>query len=210
MPPNTLFKATAPLPAGRRVSTRARRLHRDPDTFKEQALAFEVKKPASWRFLPASWSPTALLKRAPDFKDTLVRNAALPFCCAQGNHESRVHALPTFQACARGALIHTPGLASTVLQSLISAIQGIHPTYELIEASSRFEIAGCKAIYLRGAFSLITEPDGEPIEISCVSRSYVVFGPRATFTLGLSSSSDPAYFSEVEFEHILRSLHISA
>jgi len=180
----------------------------DQDRFKEKALGFEVRKPSSWHFLPTAWSPTALLKRAPAFKDTLLRYASLPFICAQGRHESRIHALPTFQVCARAAISYNPGLASTLLESMIAGMQRHYPNYAVIAASSRLELAGCKAIYMRGTFSVIVEIDGERVEMACLSRSYALFGPRAAITLGLSGSSDPAYFSEADFEQILGSIRM--
>ena len=87
-------------------------------------------------------------------------------------------------------------------------MQRLYPNYAVIAASSRLELAGCKAIYMRGTFSVIVEIDGERVEMTCLSRSYVLFGPRAAITLGLSGSSDPAYFSEADFEQILRSIRV--
>jgi len=178
----------------------------DPDIFDDRRLNFRLRKPRDWRFVPAAWSPTAHIKRAEDFQDTLLRYAKLPFCCAMSHHESRAHAYPTLQVTAREATQYTKDVSESLLNSLIDTILSVHPTFE-IEASSRSaELAGCQSLYVRGKFSLVIVPDGDEIEITVLSRSHVIFAPQATFTMGLSGSLDPNYYDEAEFNSILQSV----
>lgn len=182
----------------------------NPDIFEDSKLQFRVRKPPNWQFMPSAWSPTAQLKRAEDFKETLVRNAKLPFCCAMGHHESRAHAYPTLQVVARNAVPYTEGIGATLLESMIEAIRSVHPTFDLVETSSRSNLAGCRSIHLRGTFSIMISPDDRPIELVILSRSHVIFAPQATFTVGLSGSADPEYFDESEFDAILGSVCVGA
>lgn len=182
----------------------------DSDLFEDSRLKFRVRKPLSWRFMPPAWSPTAQIKRAEDFKETLLRNAKLPFCCAMGHHESRAHAYPTMQVIARNPMPYTEGIAVTALEAMIESMRSVHPTFELVDAASRSSLAGCEAIYLRGSFSLVITPDDRPVELVVLSRSYTIFAPQATFTVGLSGSADPEYLDESEFDAILESIFVGA
>ena len=178
------------------------------DIFEDKRLRFRIRKPASWNFLPAPWSPTAHVKRSEDFKDTLIQKARLPFCCAMGRHESSRHAYPTLQVSARPALDYSEQLAERYLESSLQSLRSVHPTFQLISSISNRQIADCRAISVIGSFWLVSRLGEEEIPISVLSRSHTVFAPQATFTIGLSGSADPAYYDESEFDAVLESLWV--
>jgi hypothetical protein len=69
--------------------------------FQDDFLKFSVHKPSRWEYLPAVWSPVALLQRSKDRALEWVKHANRPFCCAMLHHDSASHAYATMQVTVR-------------------------------------------------------------------------------------------------------------
>ncbi|MGH8443715.1 MAG: hypothetical protein ACREVL_00550, partial [Solimonas sp.] len=134
--------------------------------------------------------------------------ATAPFCCAMGRHDSRRHVTPTLQVVARPLAHPSPALLSMLLESQLEQFSKTYRNFELLDASSRASIDGCAATLIRGRFALDTEVDGERVEMAVLTRGYIVFAGHLAFSVGLSSSADPAYYDEADFAAIVSSIRI--
>lgn len=183
-------------------------MHAD-DVFDDRAFGFRLSKPSAWRFVPTEWSPLARWKNAAGEAQAWLQRAAAPFCCAMGHHGSRRHVMPTLQVVARPLASPNPALISTLLEAQLEQLHRTYRDFELLDASSRDCVGGCRATRVRGRFTVTTQVDGEAIEMSVLTRGHLVFAPRLAFSIGLSSSADPAYYDEAEFARILASVEIA-
>jgi len=98
--------------------------------------------------------------------------------------------------------------AVTLLQATIEFFNDHHDNFGIIEKTTRGIIAGCHANILKSRFTLDTMQENDLIQMGILNRTYVVFAPRFTFTIGLSSSDDPAYYHEAEFISIISSVRV--
>ncbi len=178
-------------------------------TFTDRYFQFSLDIPDHWRFLPPAWSPVEQWKRAAGPED-LFAFANKPFCCAQAHHDSDRHAYPTLQVTARPSAIPDNEQAGDILDRQLAVMRGQCPDFTLEFASHEAIVAGYRATLVRGNFTLFTQPRDEIVEIGVRSRSYLVFTPGLAFTLGLSSSDDPAFYDEVDFVGIIRSVRVGA
>jgi hypothetical protein len=181
----------------------------ESDLFEANALGFRLRKPASWHFVPTAWSPLARWKHAAGAEIDWLQRAQEPFCCAMAEHESRHHVRPTLQVVARPLLKSNPALAPMLLEAQLEQLCRTYRNFELLDASSHASIGGCRATLIRGRFSLHSEIDGEMIEMSVLTRGYIVFAGRLAFSIGLSSSNDPQYYVEDDFREIVASIEIA-
>lgn len=181
----------------------------DRDAFVEPAVRFSLRKPASWRFLPPAWSPVAHLRNASG-PDDWIRHARSPFCCASGHHDSPLHAYPTLQATVRPSGVPGNEQARAILQGQLDFLAGEYLEFVPFEATSEAVIGGCRANVIKARFALPAEIDGAPLTMTVISRSYTVFAPGRTFSLGLSSSGDADYYDESQFQSIVASIRIGA
>ena len=181
----------------------------ESDLFEANALGFRLRKPASWTFVPSAWSPLARWKNAAGDEVEWLQRANLPFCCAVGEQRSRHHVRPTLQVVARPLLKPNPALASMLLEAQLEQMCRTYHDFELLDASSRACIGGCRATLIRGRFTLQTVLDEQPLEMSVLTRGYVVFAGGRAFSIGLSSSNDPQYYAEDEFRDIVASIEIA-
>jgi hypothetical protein len=179
------------------------------DRFEAQALGFSLRKPATWRFVPTDWSPLARWKNVAGDEQTWLQRASKPFCCAIGSHASRRHVMPTLQVVARAIASPNPTLISMLLEAQLEQLCKTYRDFELLDASSRACVAGLRATAVRGRFSVTTQVDDEAVEMSVLTRGHLVFAPRFAFSIGLSSSADPAYYDEADFAHIVASIEIA-
>ncbi|WP_028081161.1 hypothetical protein [Solimonas soli] len=180
----------------------------ESDLFEASALGFRLRKPAAWRFVPGEWSPLARWKNSAGEDIEWLQRAHAPFCCAMGSHDSRRHVRPTLQVVARPLLKSNPALAPMLLEAQLEQMCRTYRNFELLDASSRACVAGCPATLIRGRFSLTADVDGEAIEMSVLTRGYIVFAARVAFSIGLSSSNDPRYYTEADFREIVASIEI--
>lgn len=180
------------------------------DCFEARALDFRLHKPAAWRFVPTEWSPLARWKNAAGETEAWLQRAAKPFCCAMGQHDSRRHVMPTLQVVARPLASPNPSLISTLLEAQLEQLRKTYANFELLTATSHGAVSGWRATIVRGRFSITVRIDDEPIEMSVLTRGHVVFSPHIAFSIGLSSSTDPAYYEEADFERIIASVEIGA
>jgi len=97
-----------------------------------------------------------------------------------------------------------------MLESQLSLLRAKYPDFEMVDASSSAKVAGCDALYIRGTFSVVPILQNSPVPLSILSRVFVVFSQRGTFSIGLSGSAVPGFFAESEFEKILSSIQIGA
>lgn len=179
------------------------------DIFRDDFLQFAVEKPRHWHFMPSAWSPVAQLQQSRDPGLEWAKHANLPFCCAMDQHESPLHAYSTLQVTARPFQVPDNELASHMLEQTLALMASHHVDFSLIEANSTSIIAGCRANAIRARYTLITRKEGEEqVEFSVLGRNHLVFAPGRAFSVGLSSSEDPAYFDEADFTAILESIRI--
>gem|GEM_PF-6282323 len=180
----------------------------DPDLFHDDFLGFSLKKPTSWIFVPPLWSPIARLKNIQDPSVVWAQNANTPFCCAIGHQGNAGHAPSAVQVTARPPIAHSPGVASTMLESQLLLLHSKYPDFVLLMSSSRTKVSERNAIYICGTFRILTVQQDPPERLSILSRLFVVFARQAVFTIGLSGSSDPGFYLESDFEQILSSVNI--
>ena len=121
----------------------------ESDLFEANALGFRLRKPASWTFVPSAWSPLARWKNAAGDEVEWLQRANLPFCCAVGEQRSRHHVRPTLQVVARPLLKPNPALASMLLEAQLEQMCRTYHDFELLDASSRACIGGCRATLIR-------------------------------------------------------------
>ena len=82
------------------------------------------------------------------------------------------------------------------------------PDFDVLESSTSNIVAGFRASLLRSRYSLVAGEDDELL-FSVLARSIVIFSPGVSFTIGMSSSEDPAYFDEGDFDRVLASVSIA-
>lgn len=177
------------------------------DAFNDALLKFSLIKPSRWRFMPPAWSPVAQLRNASPPEDW-IQYARLPFCCATAGHDSPVHVHPTLQATVRPSGVPGNEQASAILQSQLDFLDTEYLEFDPIEATSDAIIGGCRANVIKARFILPLEIDGERFMAPVISRSYTIFAPGRAFTVGVSSSGDPAYYDESECQSIVASIRI--
>ena len=142
--------------------------------------------------------------------EELIQFAAKPFCCAMSHHESDRHAFPTLQITARPFHVASNDQAKEILGAQIRAISDQHLDFEPDWSTHEAIVSGFRANMIKGSFVILTQPNDELLEIGVISRSYTVFTPGHAFTLGLSSSDHPDYYSETDFTGIINSVKIGA
>ncbi len=179
----------------------------DDDTFVETRLGFLLKKPATWRFVPAPWSPAQQLHPTLDHDAEWDLFANKPFCGAMKPPVNPRHAFATLQVSARPMVPPNETEAAAMLDGVLGILRNQNPNAEILEATSRGMVAGYRSNLLKCRFSL--RVDQEAVSVGVISRTYVIFAPRYVFTLGLSSSDDPAFYEEAEFAEIISSLQLT-
>jgi hypothetical protein len=180
----------------------------DPHVFRNRFLRFSVRKPESWDFMPPAWSPVEQLKNSGNEEWEWVRNANKPFCCMRKLHDSPVHAYPTMQVTARRFDVPTDEQAAAFLKSQCEFLSKQYSNLEVLEATSSAFIGGARANSIRGRFKLIMATDSGPVTLPILSRVHTVFTSGTAFTMGLSSSADPNYYDESDFDRIIASVRI--
>ncbi len=180
------------------------------DVFRDDFLQISVQKPRHWQFLPAAWSPVALLQRSKDPGLEWAKHANLPFCSAMLHHDSASHAYPTMQVTVRPFQVPGNQLAADLLEQTVTFLAEHQSDFELLDATSEAIIAGCRANTIRARYVLNTQKEGEEQRtFSVLSRSYTIFAPGRAFTVGLTSSADEDYFDEADFASIINSVRIT-
>jgi hypothetical protein len=179
------------------------------DVFVEPRLGFTMTKPVTWQFVPPQWSPSQQLDPARDLDEQWNNCSHLAFCGAVRPHASRRHAFATMQVTARPLTPPGDAEAAAMLQTVQGILQNQNPHAEVLVATSAGVIGGVRANVLRCRFALPIEVAQERVMMGVISRSYVIFGPRYAFTLGLSSSDDPAFYVESEFADIVASVRVT-
>jgi hypothetical protein len=172
-------------------------------------LEFAVRIPPSWRFLEPGWSPAALMKRSLDPGSEVARRMQWPLVCAQSTDERQDRAIPTMQVTVRPMEAPaTAGFRSTVVEGILNTLQQ-HPDLRPLDVSSHARFGPYPAIRLRARFtSMLALPGNKPVPHGAESRMRVIFALGRAYTIGLSSSDDPAAYRETEFNDILGSLRI--
>lgn len=176
--------------------------------FSDSFLKFSLEKPSQWHFLPAAWSPIAMMHKSEDPGLEWAKNVNLPFCCARGNHDSEFHPYPTLQVTARPFQVPGNEGAAAILEQNLAFFAQCQLDFELVEASSHAIIAGHRANKIISRYTLLTEQDGEEREFPVLARSTLIFAPGRAFSVGMSSSADAAYFNDADFSSTLASIRI--
>lgn len=181
----------------------------DPDLFHEPRVGLSLRKPASWNFLPPAWSPTAVMKRAPaeGAQAEWAKHAKLPICCAQGVHGSARHPKPTLQVAVRPHSRPDHAGRLELLHAMESSLAAAHGARVETSSPDAYLDGQC-GISLHCRFVLISQVEGEPVRMACLSRVHVVFHQGFALTIGLSSAQNRRYFREADFDAILASIHL--
>ena len=180
----------------------------DPNRFSDGFLGFSISKPSLWRFVPPAWSPAVMLTNSADPDSVWRLHSPKPFVCFMGSHASTAEAFPTVQVTARRSRVPTTAEADALQQQTIDFLGEQFPDFDVLESSTSNIVAGFRASLLRSRYSLVAGEDDE-IVFSVLARSIVIFSPGITFTIGMSSSEDPAYFDERDFDAVLASVSIA-
>jgi hypothetical protein len=170
----------------------------DPDQFRCAEIGFELRKPGSWEFVPTSWSAAEW-----------TRNTSQPFCVARRMHDDQRHAFPTLQATVRPFGNPTAQQVEALLQMQLDVLQRTYGDVELVDASAGREFSGHRALAIRAILPLVTELDGERIEMRVLNRIHVIFAPGRAISVGISTSADENYFDEAEITQMVESIRIS-
>ena len=178
-------------------------------SFHEPALAFSLEIPDHWRFLPPAWSPTELMKRALG-PGELIALANKPFCCGMAHHDSNRHAYPTLQVTMRAWPKPDNARAQALLKAQLAVLGQQWPDLHVLRSSTQAIVSGHRANLIHARFTMLLQPEDEPVAIGVLSRAYTVFALGRAYTLGLSGSDDAAYYDEQDFDAILSSVRIGA
>jgi hypothetical protein len=160
----------------------------DAQQFDSPEIGFSLRKPASWYFVPTSWS-------AADWKNCVHQ----PFCVARQMHESQEHAFPSLQATVRPFGNPTAPQADALLQMQIDAMRKTYGEVEVLEARADHAVSGHRALGIRAVI---------PLAIPILTRVHVIFAPGRAFSVGISTSPDPEYFDEAEIARIFESMRV--
>ncbi len=119
------------------------------------------------------------------------------------HHDSDAHAYPTLQVTARPGLIG-PGDIQRFLESQMLNLRTQFPDIRFLDHTSDAVLGGHRANRIEATFRLRARHATFDVR----TRSYAVFAPRYVFTIGLSGSEDPAFFSHDDFDRIETSVRI--
>ena len=177
--------------------------------FSDPYFKFSVGIPDSWSLLPSAWSPVEQMKKALE-PEHLIQFASKPFCVAMGNHQSDRHAYPTLQVTARPFPLPSNDQQAEILQDQIRILAEHYPGFITDWSSHEAIIGGHRANIIRGSFFMRTMPAKRIIKIGVISRTHVIFARNHAFTVALSGSNDPTYYSEDDFTKVIQSVRIGA
>lgn len=181
---------------------------RDPNVFEEHLLRFSLKKPGSWDFIPAAWSPVAQLRNSNNEDWQWLRQANQPFCCARKLHDCSYHAYPTLQVTVRRSGVPTNAEAKALLEAQLDFLSKQYPDLDPLHATPDALLSGHRANIIRARFTLFANIEGDEVALPILSRAHVIFSPGRAFTFGMSSSTDKEYFDESDFDEIISSVRI--
>jgi hypothetical protein len=145
------------------------------------------------------------LRNRAGYETEWLRWASEPFVCFMKEHDNPEHAYPTVQVSARAAGGVPPSAtAKLLLEEQIALLQSTYDGFELLDATPDRIIAGFRANAIRATFSFASE--GRQLRV--LSRSFTVWTPTASFTIGMSTSTDERYYDEHELDGVLASVRI--
>ena len=175
--------------------------------FFEPFFNFSITKPSTWDFLPPAWSPVAQMKEDPVPHEIALR-ANLPFVCIRQSHDSPVRPYPTVQITARPtAGIPGDEEAQGLLDKTVELMAEHYQDFELLEASIDEVVAGYRTSLIRSR-AVVFGGEDEDIEMGIISRAHVIFSPSTAFSVGMTSSDDPDYYRESDFQQMRDSIEI--
>lgn len=172
---------------------------------------FTVDIPDHWHFMPRAWSPLAKGKRrdaAGAAPDALLQSALTPFCCAMTHHQVPGKEQSTLQVTARASRVPGDAEAAALLKFQMDMLRDEPEGFVVEQATHEARVAGHRANFLQVTSTARTEVEDLVADVGVRSRIYLVFTPGVAFTISLTSSDDPAYYDEADFEQILQSVRI--
>lgn len=172
--------------------------------FHEPLLQFRITKPDGWIFTEPRWSPMVQLRNRGTAAQEWLSWANQPFVCAMRQHESTVEPYPTVQVTARAVNgLPPPEVRNNLLEEQLILLRATYRNFEVLEATTERIIAGARANAIRATATFATD-----VEFHILSRLFTLFLPTIAFTIGMSSSADPRYYDEAEFDAMLASIRI--
>jgi hypothetical protein len=175
-----------------------------PNEFYEPFLKFRITKPDAWEFTEPRWSPMVQLRNGATAAHEWLRWAAEPFVCAMKPHDSDGQAYPTLQVSARMTNgLPPPQMRRDLLEEQLILLRATFREFELLESTTDRIVAGFRANAIRATAVHTTDRD-----FQILTRLFTLFTPTVAFTIGMSSSADPRYYDEAEFDAMLESVRI--
>jgi hypothetical protein len=176
-----------------------------PHEFYDPLHHFRITKPDQWQFQEPRWSPMVQLRNRAGYETEWLRWASEPFVCFTKEHADETQAYPTVQVSARASGGVPPSAtAKLLLEEQIELLRSTYADFELVSATPDRIIAGFRANAIRATFSFADEAR----QYRVLSRSVTIWTPTASFTIGISTSTDPRFYDEDELDAILASVRI--
>lgn len=180
-------------------------------SFHDPDFAFSLDIPDHWHFMPGAWSPLEQGKRraeAGDEADGTLQFANTPFCFAMAHHEVTGKERPTLQVSASASRVPGDAEAAALLKFQIDMLRDEPENFVVEQATHEARVAGHRANFLRVRSTARVQAEDIVVDVGVRSRLYLVFTPGTAFTFNLSSSDDPAYYDEADFDRIIQSVRI--
>lgn len=177
----------------------------DEHEFHDPFFHFHITKPVTWHFLEPRWSPMVQLRNRAGYETEWLRWASEPFVCFTKEHGDETEAYPTVQVSARASGgVPSSAAAKLMLEEQVTLLGSTYDDFELLDATPDRIIAGFRANAIRATFSF----ENESRRYKVLSRSFTVWTPLASFTIGMSTSTDPRFYDEAELDGVLASIRI--
>jgi len=176
----------------------------DPDLYENLKLGFAIRKPSPWAFLATPWAVNLRRRSALSNEELrrVMEQASSPFVYAHLPHAEPDSSFPTLQACCRVVTAPDP---EAFLPQLVRQLEAQFADFELLEQSAHAVVGGCKAVLIRGRFTI---HNTSGVAFRCLSRSYTLFAGPLAFSVGLSCAASGAYCVEDDIDSIARSIRV--
>lgn len=176
-------------------------------TFHDPHFQFSIDIPDHWHFMAAAWSPIEQAKRSAEPGDW-IQLANKPFCCATADHHIEGQERPRLQVTARPSRIPGDAEAKALSAFQVELLRDEPENFVVERATHEAVVGGHRANFLQTTHIARAEAEDVVVEIGVRCQTYLVFTPRFALTLFLSTSDDPAFPDEADFDRIIASVRV--
>lgn len=191
------------------LTTDTRRDAADRDFFYDARLQFGIRKPASWRFMPASRSAPPPNRASASWSDG-GRARWRPVVAMVQDIASTRHPRPTIQVSCRPAGHATAAELRRLLEAQLDVLSRELPGFERLACSLDNIIGGRRAAHLQFRYTLNLPIQGGTVPTQVLAHNYLVLTQGLAFTVAMSSSTDVVYYDEGDFAAALASVWIGS